>query len=332
MAFRQSGTVPDSPGWAVRAVPNKYPAVVRDNDTYGDLADFQTRFPSDVNGKLDGFFFIEHAAYKEALSEASSRNDRLYDMRFPGVGHHEVIIDSPRHVLSVTAMTENEVLDMFRMYRERLKELKAENRWACVEIFKNVGAAAGASIPHTHSQLIAMPFVPLAFQSTLLRAKQYQEQSPPQRSGPGCFWCDKLRFEILEQARIIEETDNFVALCPFVSRFSAEVEIFPKTHQSGFEQMEDNDLLAEFAALSRRTIARLEQAVFGVKDTLAYNYVLQTQPFAEPRGTGENLFHWHLSILPSLARAAGFEWGTGLHINPVSPENAAEQLRKITVS
>ncbi len=121
----------------------------------------------------------------------------------------------------MTDLTEQEALDMFRMYRERLKVLKAEGRWACVEIFKNVGVAAGASIPHSHSQLIAMPFVPLGFQAMLLRARQYREQAPPQRSGPGCFWCDKLRFEMLEQTRIIEETDHFVALCPFVSRFSA---------------------------------------------------------------------------------------------------------------
>ncbi len=299
-AFRpvsqEGGTLPDTPGWTVRSLPNKYPAVVRDA-AYNDSLAFPSHFS--LNG--------------------GSSPQTCHDLAFPGLGHHEVIVDTPRHVLSVTDMTEQEVSDMFCMYRERLRTLKAEGRWACVEIFKNVGVAAGASIPHSHSQLIAMPFVPPAFQSMLLRARQYRERHH------SCFWCDMLQFELGKQTRIVEETNDFVALCPFVSRFAAEVEIYPKAHVSGFETMEnmgDIVLLTQFAALVRRTVTRLEQAVSWMKGPLAYNFVLQTQPFVVSSQDDENLFHWHLSILPSLARAAGFEWGTGLHINPVPPEKS----------
>ncbi len=326
MAFRQSDTLPDAPGWQVRAIPNKYPAVARDDAAFHDLAAFQDRFSSAVFGAFS-------VAATQCAPQSTAQGGYLFDMKLPGVGHHEVIVDTPRHVLSVTDLTEREVRDMFLMYRERLRSLKAEGRWACVEIFKNVGAAAGASIPHSHSQLVAMPFVPPGFLTVLYRAKQYQSQAPPTRSGHGCFYCDRLQFELREKTRIIEETNDFVALCPFVSRFSCEVEIYPKAHMPGFEAMNDNALVAQFAVLVRRTIARLEQASSGMKGgPLAYNYVLQTQPFDRADRDDESAFHWHLSILPSLARAAGFEWGTGLHINPIPPEKAAEKLRSVNVA
>ena len=119
-----------------------------------------------------------------------------------------------------------------------------------------------------------------------------------------------------------------MVLCPFVSRFAGEIEILPKHHEAGFDQ---TVLLDELAELFRRTILRLEKAVSWMKGTLAYNVVLNTEPFRfereeKPVDTSSS-FHWHFSILPSLARAAGFEWGTGLHINPISPEQAAKRLR-----
>ncbi len=302
-AFRKAGTLPDSPGWLVRAIPNKYPAVVQDTvqDTVQNAA-----VPADwaAVGLQDGVL----------------ENSNAY--RMPGLGRHEVIVDTPRHILSVTDMTAQEIQDMFRMYRERLSALKSEGRWACVEIFKNVGAAAGASIPHSHSQLIALPFVPAAFHASLRRAEHDQRQGR-------CIWCEMLQLELREKRRIVEETEHFVALCPFASRFAAEVEIYPKRHCSGFEEMENHEVLAEFSNLVQRTVARLEHAVTWISGRLAYNFILHTQPFILESLASNNvpLFHWHLSILPSLARAAGFEWGTGLHINPISPEKAAEQLR-----
>jgi UDPglucose--hexose-1-phosphate uridylyltransferase len=276
-ALRNPGSVPNFPGWFVRVIPNKFPAVMPE----------KTVFP-----------------FSEPFDVA------------PGVGNHEVIVDTPRHVLSVVELTDTEVASMFQMYRDRLRTLRSEQRWSYVQIFKNVGAAAGASIPHSHSQLVAMPFIPQGVQQVLHHAEKYRNTHST------CFWCDRLDRDIQNQTRIVEETPQFVALCPFVSRFAGEVEIYPKKHQSGFDEMTEKGL-AEFALLVRRTVSRLEQVVLWMKGKLAYNFVLNTEPISADRG----VFHWHLSILPSLARAAGFEWGTGLHINPISPEQAAERLR-----
>ena len=269
-AFRRDDSAPNSPGWRVRVVPNKYPAVV----------------PGDSKGN----------------------------------GLHEVIIDTPRHVLSISELTPSEVADMLAMYRLRLQALRADSRWAYVLIFKNVGAAAGASLPHSHSQLVAMPFLPPSLRQLLHRAEEHT------KAHQCCCWCNHLISEVQTGTRIIEETEHFVILCPFVSRFAGEIEIYPKIHQSCFDQI-DAPVIGELAELLRRTVVRLEKAVFWMKNPLAYNIVLNTGPLRFEGDTSQS-FHWHFSILPSLARAAGFEWGTGLHINPISPEQAAKRLRE----
>ena len=271
-AFRDADSKPDTPGWSVRVVPNKYPAVVPGN--------------------------VPPCLLDQSFIQSGGKAD--------GIGLHEVIIDTPRHVLSVSGLTPSESADMLAMYKLRLQTLRSDSRWAFVQIFKNVGASAGASLPHSHSQLIALPFVPL---------------SAMPKPSTDCPWCERLRNEIRHGERIVEETIHFVVLCPFVSRFAGEIEIYPKQHAAGFDSLESS-LLDELAELFRRTIIRLEKAVFWMKNPLAYNIVLKTEPF----GT-EQVFHWHFSLLPSLARAAGFEWGTGLHINPISPEQSARRLR-----
>ena len=289
-AFRHANSEPNSTGWSVRVVPNRYPAVI-----LGDIP------PT----------LLDHSFIRTGG-------------KMDGIGLHEVIIDTPRHVLSVAKLTISEITDMLAMYQLRLQALRTDSRWAYVQIFKNVGAAAGASIPHSHSQLVAMPFLPPLLFQMLCHAEEYNHQH--QR----CFWCEHLQNEVRSGERIVEETEHFIVLCPFVSRFAGEIEIYPKTHESGFDQV-DTSLLGELAELFRRTIIRLEKIVFWMKGPLAYNIVLNTDPFRfEQIGNDVDLssfFHWHFSILPSLARAAGFEWGTGLHINPISPEQAARRLR-----
>ncbi len=288
-AFRPNGSE-----WTVRVVPNKYPAVVHDATTpWSDLS-FHGNGP---------------------LSESMN-----------GVGQHEVIVDTPRHILSIAEMTEHEVEVMFQMYCARLHALRAEERYATVMIFKNVGAAAGASLPHSHSQLVAMPFVPESLRFELERALDYRSKkmSPVEIDAPfPCVWCDMLAAELSDGRRIVEETKNFVAFCPYVSRFPAEVAVFPKGHQPFFEDLQ-HGLCSEVAHLVRRTVRRLEKATPWMKNMFSYNIVLGSGPF---RYEKPFVYHAHLSILPSLSRAAGFEWGTGLHINPISPETAAAKLR-----
>ncbi|MDR2345381.1 MAG: DUF4921 family protein [Planctomycetaceae bacterium] len=297
-SIRNSGTFADGTGWRVRVIPNKYPAAC-DYNGFSTYRDFRESL--EFNEKLSPFDFVVKS--------------------IPAFGEHEVLVDTPRHIISVTDMTLQETIDMFRMYRIRLVSLQSSRKWAYVQIFKNVGLAAGASIPHSHSQLIAIPFVPLTVLNILEHAAKYRI------SKGNCFWCDLLTNEIQFESRVVEETESFLVICPFASRFASEVEIYPKFHESLLESFADEIKLNEFSDLVRRTVYRLEKAVYWIKNKLAYNFVFHIEPFEHE--FGKNIFHWRLSILPSLARAAGFEWGTGLHINPIPPETAAKKLREI---
>ena len=313
---------PNSNGWVARAVPNKY-AAVHPSEHFHDYKVFQLHYGQilDVDFPL-------------------SRYEDTFGEPIPGTGAHELIVDTPRHVLCISDMTDQEVFDMFRMYRKRLLALKQEKKHAQALIFKNVGQAAGASIYHAHSQLLAMPFLSPPIQRELQRAIGFRREMDE------CFWCTHLAKEIENGARIIEETSRFVSLCPYVSRFPAETEIYPKEHISHFEKTSD-DLLWELAKLVRQTVILLTKGVEWIKGRLAYNMILKSGPFvySGPMNMSdisdsafwlqklgysyENVYHFHLTILPSLAKAAGFEWGCGLHINPVAPETAAAKLRQI---
>ncbi|MCL2304466.1 MAG: hypothetical protein FWC43_03900 [Planctomycetaceae bacterium] len=315
--------VPDSDLWAARTVPNKYAAVGRD-EQFPDYKIFQSHYGQ----MLDVDFPL--SAYEDS-----------FDDPIPGIGSHELIVDTPRHILCISDMSDQEVFDMFRMYRKRLLALRQGKKHAHALIFKNVGQAAGASIYHSHSQLLAMPFLPPPIQRELQRAIGFR------REMDACFWCTHLAQEMENGARIIEETPHFVALCPYVSRFPAETEIYPKKHISHFETIDNDDLLWEFAQLARRMVVLLTKGVDWIKGRLAYNMILKSGPFvySGPMNMSdisdaafwlkkldysyENVYHFHLTLLPSLAKAAGFEWGCGLHINPVAPETAAKKLRQI---
>ncbi|HBT78576.1 MAG TPA: galactose-1-phosphate uridylyltransferase [Planctomycetaceae bacterium] len=319
-AIRPPGSRADGPGWAVRVVPNRYPAVHRD-PRFPDNHSFQSRYGNvlDVDTPLAMF-------------------EKPFYQPLPGTGAHEVLVDTPRHILSLTDMNDEEVKNVFRMYKRRLSAISKEKRFAHAMIFKNVGAAAGASLPHSHSQLLAMPFLPPPIQRELHRAIAFRRETDL------CYWCEHLKHELKNKLRIVDESDHFVVLCPYVSRFPGEVAVFPKRHVSHYETLQQHHT-DELGKLVRHTITLLEKLAVWIKGRLAYNIVLKSGPFVyngplDQRDmldtavwlqkldySFEKVYHFHVSILPSLAKAAGFEWGCGLHINPISPETAAQRLR-----
>jgi len=263
--------------WLVRVVPNKYPAVTADE-----------------------------SACAEQLPPGTANSA-------PGFGRHEVIVESPRHIASLSELTDAEAEAAFAAYRDRLCQLKAEARYRYVQIFKNVGPAAGASLEHVHSQLVALPTVPEVVEQELASSGEFYQQHRKS------LLLDMLEREMAGGERIVAQTDRFIAFCPYASRFAYEVWIAPRRHQPRFEDTEPGDL-GELSRLTRDLIDRIERAVGPV----AYNYFLHTQPFDMP---AYDHYHWHIEITPRLTKVAGFEWGTGCFINPCPPEAAAEHLR-----
>lgn len=266
----------DTSGWQVRVVPNKYPALV-------------------IEGGLD------------------KEGEGLYD-RMNGIGAHEVIIESPNHEESFSNLSAENMLYVLKAYKERITDLGRDPRFKYVMIFKNHGKAAGASLEHSHSQLIALPILPRMIVSELDGAMSYYKYKER------CIFCDIIRQEIQQDVRVVCQNANFITLTPFAPRTPFEMWILPKNHSSAFCK-EDDRTLYSLAEIFSDTLKRLDTCIPDVP----YNFVLHTEPL---RSGGLEHYHWHFEIVPKLTSIAGFEWGSGFYINPMPPEEAATYLRQ----
>jgi UDPglucose--hexose-1-phosphate uridylyltransferase len=230
-----------------------------------------------------------------------------------GIGAHEVIIESPRHIQSLTSLDNGNVEEVLSCYRDRLIDLKSDKRFVYGLLFKNVGFSAGASLEHTHSQLIVTPIVPPLVANEIANAKAFYQRTEK------CLFCDMIQQEIETDKRVVISTDNFVVFAPFASRFPFETWILPKKHESNFENLQEDEA-KELAYVLKSVLAKLEATL----DFPPYNYIIHSAPF---NVTESKHFHWHIEIIPRLTNIAGFEWGTGFYINPTPPEESAELLR-----
>ena len=262
-------------GWQVRVVPNKFPALR-----------------------------IEESPEKYAFG--------IYD-KIGGFGAHEVIIENPDHGTEIADLPDEQVELILRAYRERCLDLRKDPRFKYILIFKNYGSAAGASLEHPHSQLIALPIVPSRVLGELKGALTHFEYTDR------CIFCDMLNQERAEKKLTILEDGGFVSFTPFVSRFPFETWVIPKSHEANFDATPDSG----FQSLSRvikKTLAKLKKAL---KDP-SYNLMIHSLPI---QANDAQSYHWHIEIIPHLTQVAGFEWGTGFYVNPTPPELAAETLK-----
>jgi len=289
-ALPQDGRHANTPGWRTRVVPNKFPALA-------------------IEGGL------------------GRQGHGLFDV-MNGVGAHEVIIETPDHELEMCDMPIPHLEGVLSTYKARILDLVGDIRLRYILIFKNFGFAAGASLEHPHTQLIATPITPRAVKQELMSAQSHFYDKER------CLFCDILYQEIKDQERIVSVNDHFVALCPFASRFPFETWIFPRQHSAHFSHASDK-LLHEFALVLRDTLKRIAVAL----DSPPYNFVLHNAPNVRSRARHSRYwqtldldFHWHIEIMPKLTKVAGFEWGTGFYINPTPPEQAAQYLRDVEVS
>jgi UDPglucose--hexose-1-phosphate uridylyltransferase len=277
IAFRGNGTPPNSPGWTLRVVPNKFPAL-----------------------RIEG--------------QLAREGDGVYD-KMNGIGAHEVVIETPQHSETLATLPPKAVENVLWAYRERMIDLRRDQRLRYVLVFKNHGIAAGASLEHSHSQIIALPIIPKRVSEEIEGSKNYFHYKDR------CVFCDIIRQELQQRRRIINENRSFVSIAPFASRSPFETWILPKTHHPSFEHMESFDY-EQAAQILSDTLQRMNQ----VLDNPPYNYVIHTSSFLE---MDKEYYHWHFEIMPKLTKVAGFEWGTGFYINPTAPEEAAEYMREV---
>ena len=232
-------------------------------------------------------------------------------------GYHEVVIFKD-HKKSIAELDSENVFQIVSTYHDRYNNLKYKECANYILIIHNHGREAGASVSHPHSQILAIPFVPADIGRSLSGAAIYKTERKR------CVHCDTIEWELKEQKRIIYENDNFVAMVPYVPRFSYEVRIFPKKHQSFFEEINTSELkgLAEALRIS------LVKIFHGLNNP-PYNFFIHTPPTDAEHDY--NFYHWHLEINPRIAVWGGFELGTGSEVIDTDPDEAAEYLRNIKI-
>jgi UDPglucose--hexose-1-phosphate uridylyltransferase len=234
-----------------------------------------------------------------------------------GFGVHDVIVETPDHSEVMALMPDSYMAEILRIYKIRYDELSLDRRIALITIFKNHGPDAGTSLEHPHSQIIATPVISLQvrerFQHALRHFDDYGE----------CMFCQMLEEELQEQTRIVAISEHFAALELYASPAPFCTHIYPRRHMASFgdvSAMEINDL----ARMLRSILAKLYH---GLADP-DFNFTIRSAP---AESVGVKYFHWYLSVIPRLTRMAGFELGSGMFINTVLPEAAAEFLRKVDV-
>ncbi len=267
--MRPGGGEADTPGWTSRVVPNLYPALGEGDDE----------------------------------ARPDSKPD-LFASR-PAIGGHEVLLNAPEHVTAMAELSEERFLGAIATWRERMR---AHADAAYVQLVVNEGAGAGASLPHTHAQLYALPFVPAAVARERERAGAYSERN----TGNGLL-SDVLVEEVRRKDRLVAIDDEAALICPWASRSPYELRVVPRREAARFE--EDTT-----GAAMIRTAMRLLAKRFDGPPEL--NLWVATAP------RGAERFHWHVDIAPRLTIKAGFELGTGVDINIYPPERAAADLRE----
>lgn len=265
---------PDKSGWMVRVFPNRYPAL---------------RVEGTVDARPDGFF------------------DRMN-----GVGAHEVVVITPDHAARPAALSAEQWRVILDVIQARILDLRGDGRLKHIQVFQNHGHGGGATQPHAHAQLVALPVVPPRVNRRSERMRGHFE-----RRGR-CLICDLLSVELEERSRVFLDDARVVGFVPYAAPRSFTMWLVPQRHGARFEEA-PADVLNGIAAALPDCLGRMDRLL----ERPDYQLVLHSAPF---RGDGAEWRHWFIEILPVLTGTGGFEHATGCLINTVFPEEAAKAL------
>jgi UDPglucose--hexose-1-phosphate uridylyltransferase len=272
------------------------------------------RFPS--SGAWQVRAFPNKFAALSSEGELSRHIDGL-KRTISGVGVHEVIVESPVHNTPLALLTDAEVEKILAACLDRYNRLFTDHRVEAVTLFKNHGAAAGTSLVHPHLQLIGTPVIPTEVRERLEWALRFYDDNG------ACIFCATLSEELRDQQRLVAENKHFVAFIPFAALSPFHLWIYPRRHCASFGMI-TADEIASFARILRTVQRKL---YLGLNDP-DFNLVMRTAP---RESNHVRYYHWYMSVVPRITKAAGFELGSGMFINVSRPEDSAAFLRGVTV-
>jgi UDPglucose--hexose-1-phosphate uridylyltransferase len=284
-ALRPDGSPPNEPGWELRVVPSKFRALAMEGE---------------LNHQAEGIF-----------------------EKMNGFGAHEVVVETPQHDLGMADYSLEHMEEIIQAFLSRLIDLKKDPRFRYIMMAKNHGRASGATLAHSHSQLIAAPIMPPIVSTELDASRKYYRQEGK------CLLCDLIEQELEAQERIVSQNDAFVTLAPFASQVPFELLVVPKRHQHAFAEIAESEI-ANLAWALKDALTRLKLTLKDPAYNLAFHIAPNTnaQPPSEDWSTLEMDFHWHLEVIPRLIQIHGFERGMDFYVNFTPPEEAATYLRE----
>ncbi len=269
--------MPANGPWQTRVVYNKYPALSRE----GELA-----------RTFDGVH-----------------------RRIAGVGHHEIVVEHPRHNTTLALMTSEEIKYVLETFYSRGWSIRKDSRIEQIIYFKNHRERAGASLKHPHSQIIGLPVVPTDIRHRIEEARRYFDDFGE------CVFCVMMRDELQKKVRLVTENSHFVAFVLYAAPSPFHVWVLPRQHSVSFLYSQPDEIAALADIL--RIVSR--KLYIGLNDP-AYNLIIRSAPVKE---ISNDYLHWYVTIIPRLSRTAGFEMGSGMFINPALPEESAAFLREV---
>jgi len=230
-------------------------------------------------------------------------------------GFHELVI-TREHEKHFYDFSDFETTEILRVFQDRYRAISHDECGDYISIFHNHGRAAGASISHSHSQILSTPVIPPEVLRSLEGADHYFQQNRK------TVHCTLIAWERSQKVRIVFENERFIVFCPFVSKTPYEMRVFPKEHSARFEMTAVEDMVLCAQALN----AGLRSLFKAVNDP-AYNFYIHTAPVEKDPTINYDYYHWHIEIVPKIKVDAGFELGTGLFVDPIDPDKAAADLR-----
>ncbi|MDO4539789.1 MAG: DUF4931 domain-containing protein [Syntrophomonadaceae bacterium] len=263
---------PNTPGWDLRVIPNKYAAF-----------------------ELTGEFVEQRNGMYRSCT---------------GLGTHEVVVESAQHDLEFHQFDRARIHMLIKVLVERYRVLAQDPRIRYIQIYKNRGMVAGASLEHSHSQIVALPLV----------TRENQGMPDYYEANGRCLLCDMMEQEFKRPERLIFEGEHFIIMCPFAPRFPYESWIVPRDHAENFGDMTPGEM-EELSSL----LYHYSRAVIDGLSNPAFNYVVNTAPVNSGPTPG---YHWYWEIVPRLLIESAVEVASGIHMNPVAPELAAPMLRE----
>lgn len=252
-----------------------------------------------------------------ALEKASVYRHRDFYVSLAGHGEHEVIV-TRKHNEPVAMQSVETIKKSFEVFQERVVGIEADQRIEYVQVFHNHGRDAGGSLVHPHYQIIATPLVPPHVHREINGAYHYYDINQT------CVYCDIIKEELLVKDRVVYEDEHFVVLSAYASRKPFETWILPKTHTARFEEA-GKEQLEHLAFVLKAVLAK----IYVKLSDPPLNYYFHSYPKVKNKHTlrEEASYHWHLTVFPRITIWGGFEYATGIPINPVAPEQTVEFLK-----